>query len=54
LADKEDFAAGKGNNRETMPINDRTVYLRTSSANDSAASLMVAGAAFLASALALF
>lgn len=26
LADKKDFAEGKGNNREVMPLNERTLY----------------------------
>ena len=52
LAKKETFAGGKGNNRQTMPINDRKVYY-SDGARDGATQ-MLAGVAFLVSALALF
>ena len=47
-ADDDAFAAGKGNNRMVMPLNDRTLYYNGALSGISAAVLSIAAAATLA------
>ena len=50
FADNYDFANGKGNNREIMPLNDRTLYFSA----DAAATLATGAVALAMAALSIF
>jgi len=67
LAEKDEFANGKGNNRETQPLNDRNLYYHaahvvasnsnsstTNTNSNDGANQLLASVAVLISALALF